>query len=167
MCSGPGFLTSVVYQSKIVVKMHVNKWKYFKTALRFHGARKAVLQQAMLNHAKGFYKIHRSKSMNRKFVTGGPKLKSSGEYTMKFCEAVLHLWEEAQASGDGGFAHIPILWKKPYQQLWKEVLATNSVDKDSWFENKTPIWQIVFQMFVFQQRVVAINLGSHVRTGGD
>ena len=55
-------------------------------------------------HLKGYYKIHRSKSMNRKFVSGGPKLKSSGVYTEKFCEAVLEVWDMSYARGVDGFA---------------------------------------------------------------
>ena len=111
-----------------------NKETYFRTALKYRRINKMKIQK----HLKGYYKIHRSKSMNRKFVSGGPKLKSSGVYTEKFCEAVLEVWDMSYARGVDGFAGLYTL-DVPYTQLWKIFLG-----RSPWMRRGVPNLKCVF-----------------------
>ena len=79
--------------------------------------------------SKNYYKIHRSKSNKRKFVTGGKALKSSGEYTPKFCENVLECWFEAKdVYQDDGFQMEPGFMS--YKRLWKYTFAESRARKE-------------------------------------
>jgi hypothetical protein len=105
--------------------MWTDKETYFRTALKFHRVNKMKIQK----HLKGYYKIHRSKSMNRKFVSGGPKLKSSGIYTEQFCQAVLEVWDMACSRKVEGFAGEYTL-AAPYTRLWSNFFGQIMVDED-------------------------------------
>ena len=114
--------------------MWTDKETYFRTALKFHRVNKMKIQK----HLKGYYKIHRSKSMNRKFVSGGPKLKSSGVYTEQFCQAVLEVWDMACSRKVEGFAGEYTL-AAPYTRLWSIFLA-----KSWWMRTRVPNLKRVF-----------------------
>ena len=108
-------------------------------------------------HLKCYYKIHRSKSMNRKFVSGGPKLKSSGVYTEKFCEAVIEVWDMCYARGVEGFAGEYTL-AVPYTQMWGKIFGHIAVDEAQGSKPHESVFFgmcLIFKIFdIFKGRLV-------------
>lgn len=121
-------LKSGIAHSKILLKMWSAKHVYFRTALKYR-KRFKEMSKHHVRGKEGYYTIHRSKSGLRKFVTGGPKLKSSGVYTVKFCEATIELWRVAAGMERKSFAN-PGSTGTPLHQLWRQVFQAGSIEKD-------------------------------------
>ena len=110
-------------------KLWINKSKRWKTALKFHWNRKIKLAK----YEKCFYRIHRSKSNNRKFVSGGKHLKDSGIYTPGFCQVVFDVWQTAYNSNSREFT-----WEDlSLENLWRDTFAASSREEDQ-------LWQKMF-----------------------
>ena len=120
-----GMMTSVLRQSPALQLLWKRKVQFCRTALKW----RARYKVKMATYEKCYYKIHRSKSNRRKFVTGGPKLKDSGIYTEKFCLAVVKMWDTACAAKMNGFANSTST-QVHYTKLWKDMLATSKIQKD-------------------------------------
>ena len=118
-------MTSILRQSPVLQLLWKRKLKFCRTALKWRVRYKVK----MATFEKSYYKIHRSKSNRRKFVTGGPKLKDSGIYTQKFCLAVVKMWDTACAAKMNGFANSTST-QVHYTKLWKDMLAASQVEKD-------------------------------------
>ena len=118
-------MSSVLRQSPVLQLLWKRKTHFCKTALKW----RARYKVKMSTFEKCYYKIHRSKSNRRKFVTGGPKLKDSGVYTEKFCLAVVKMWDTACAAKMNAFANSAST-QVHYTELWKHMLAASHVEKD-------------------------------------
>lgn len=103
-------------------ELWIKKSKKCKTALKFHWNRKFK----QTKYEKCFYRIHRSKSNNRKFVSGGKRLKDSGIYTPGFCQAVFDVWQRAHNSQSREFTSENLSLEK----LWKETFTASSREED-------------------------------------
>ena len=131
-------LTQKLLKTLALRKLWHNKAKVCRTALRFHTKNKLV------KDSKCYYRIHRSKSMNRKFVTGGKHLKDSGVYTVRFCEAVLHVWFMSAGARMEGFSG-PLTTNIPFKKIWRDTFATSTREEDSFRTTKT--FAFMFQFF--------------------
>ena len=100
----------------------INKSKKCKTALKFRWNREVKQSK----YEKSFYRIHRSKSNNRKFVSGGKRLKDSGIYTPGFCQAVFDVWQTAYHSRSSEFTSADL----SLDNLWKETFKASSREED-------------------------------------
>ena len=96
--------------------------RYIRTALKYRAAFKFRARNDV------FYKKHWSKSKARLRVSGGKKLKDSGIYTTKFCQAVADVWMAASASGMQCLARPPLF--SDYKTLWQESFRGSTVEED-------------------------------------
>lgn len=118
-------LTTKLLKIRIIRKIWQNKETMLRTALKYQRVFKAKNQ-------KCYYRMHRSKSMNRKFVSGGRHLKESGVYTRQFCLEVIKLHDKARREELGGFnsymggtTHDDTL-----DELWQFTFAGSSSEED-------------------------------------
>lgn len=122
-------LTKKMLKTLVLRKLWRNKAKICRTAVRSRMKAKLKIDP------KCYYKIHRSKSMNRKFVTGGKHLKDSGVYTVRFCQEVHKTWLMGVAVRAEGFS-VGLTTMIPYKKIWHDTFATSTREEDTVYEQQ-------------------------------